>query len=195
MEQWGFRTPKTRTHPISHPTLISHMAWGRITAKPGMRSVQGREVTFVDGTSDSFDAIIAATGYVTTFPYLAPDKWPLQGTRPVLYNRIVHPTMPGLYFVGLFDVSGGSNIRMLDDQSEYVAEIAAGKVKLPDLETMRRAIDADHAFAAKQFPDSPRYGLELDPVRYRKLLAQEYARNRVNLPTQMRPELEKTEAA
>lgn len=195
MEQWGFRTPKTRTHPISHPTLISHMAWGRITAKPGIRSVQGREVTFVDGTSDRFDAIIAATGYVTTFPYLAQDKWPLQGTRPVLYNRVVHPTMPGLYFVGLFDVSGGSNIRMMDDQSEYVAEIASGKVRLPGPAAVQQAIAADHAFAAKQFPDSPRYGLELDPWRYRKLLAREYARNRVNLPMQMRPELEKTEAA
>ena len=26
MEQWGFRTPRTRTHPNSHPTLISHIA-------------------------------------------------------------------------------------------------------------------------------------------------------------------------
>jgi len=195
MEQWGFRTPKTRTHPISHPTLISHMAWGRITAKPGIRSVSGQVVTFVDGTSDTFDAIIAATGYVTTFPYLAQEQWPLRGPRPILYNRIVHPAVPGLYFVGLFDVSGGSNIRMMDDQAEYVAEIAAGKVKLPDAAAMQQAIADDHAFADKQFPGSPRYGLELDPWRYRKLLARDYARNRVNLPREMRPELEKTEAA
>lgn len=195
MEEWGFRTPKTRTHPISHPTLISQMAWGRITAKPGIRSVQGREVTFVDGTSDTFDAIIAATGYVTTFPYLAKEKWPLQGTRPVLYNRVAHPTMPGLYFVGLFDVSGGSNIRMMDDQSEYVAAIAAGRVRLPDAEDMRQAIAADHAFSEKEFPGSPRYGLELDPWRYRKLLAREYARNRVTPPPAQRPDLGKAEVA
>jgi hypothetical protein len=40
---------------------------------------------------------------------------------------------------------------------------------------MQKAIAADHAWAAKQFPDSPRYGLELDPHRYRKLLARAYA--------------------
>jgi dimethylaniline monooxygenase (N-oxide forming) len=84
---------------------------------------------------------------------------------------------------------------MMDDQAEYVAEIAAGKVRLPDAETMRQGIAADHEFAARQFPDSPRYGLELDPWRYRKLLAREYANNRVTLPPNMRPELEKTEAA
>jgi hypothetical protein len=52
-------------------------------------------------------------------------------------------------------------------------------VKLPDQESMMRAIEADHAWAAKQFPDSPRYGLKLDPRRYRSLLARDYARNGV----------------
>ncbi len=175
MEQWGFRTPRTRTHPISHPTLIAHIAWRRIAVKPGIRSISGREVQFVDGSADTFDSIIAATGYVTTFPYLSAEQVPLAGTRPVLYNRVVHPSVPGLYFVGLFDVSGGSNIRMMDDQSEYVAAIASGRIKLPDQEAMMRAIEADHVWAAKQFPDSPRYGLELDPYRYRRLLARAYA--------------------
>jgi cation diffusion facilitator CzcD-associated flavoprotein CzcO len=63
MEQWGFRTPTGRTHPISHPTLISHIAWRRISVKPGIRGVEGKPVDFVDGSSAEFDAIIAATGY------------------------------------------------------------------------------------------------------------------------------------
>ena len=179
MEQWGFRTPNTRTHPISHPTLISHIAWRRITVRPGIKSIAGRTITFVDGSTDTFHAIIAATGYVTTFPYLDPADIPLAGTRPVLYNRVVHSTIPGLFFVGLFDVSGGSNIRMMDDQSEYVAAIATGRVKLPDAAGMQKAIQADHDWSAKQFPDSPRYGLELDPHRYRRLLAREYKNSKV----------------
>jgi len=172
MEQWGFRTPNTRTHPISHPTLIAHIAWGRVVAKPGIASIVGQEVRFVDGTTETFDAIIAATGYVTQFPYLPPGTSPLSGTRLNLYNRVVHPSLPGVYFIGFFDVSGGSNIRMMDDQAEYIAGIASGAIKLPSREAMLAAIAGDHAWAAKQFPDSPRYGLELDPHRYRKKLAQ-----------------------
>ena len=195
MEQWGFRTPKTRTHPISHPTLIAHIAWRRIEVKPGIDRITGKEVRFVDGSTDTFDSIIAATGYLTKFPYLAPDQVPLKGTRPVLYNRVVHPDIPGLYFVGLFDASGGSNIRMMDDQSEYVTAIVTGRVKLPDRATMLKAIQADHDWAAKQFPDSPRYGLELDPFRYRKLLAREYASNGVKRTGAPAVVIERSEAA
>ena len=175
MEQWGFRTPKGRTHPISHPTLISHIAWQRIAVKPGMKAVSGTEVGFVDGSTETFDAVIAATGYRTTFPYLSPELSPLDGHRLRLYNRVAHPTAAGLFFIGFFDVSGGSNIRMMDDQAEYIAAAASGRLRLPDQANMQAAIAADFAWAEKQFPDSPRYGLELDPFRYRKLLARDYA--------------------
>ncbi len=178
MEQWGFRTPKTRTHPISHPTLISHIAWQRIAVKPGIAAIEGQTVRFVDGTAETVDAIIAATGYLTEFPFLPPGASPVSGTRLGLYNRVVHPAMPGLYFIGFFDVSGGSNIRMMDDQAEYIAAVATGAVKLPAAAAMQAAIAADHAWAARQFPDSPRYGLELDPRHYRRALARDYAANR-----------------
>jgi dimethylaniline monooxygenase (N-oxide forming) len=182
MEQWGFRTPKTRTHPISHPTLISHIAWKRIGVKPGISSIEGQEVRFVDGTAETFDAIIAATGYTTEFPFLPKGTSPVSGTRLDLYHRVVHPSLPGVYFIGFFDVSGGSNIRMMDDQAEYIAGIVSGVVKLPSKEDMLTSISDDHAWAKKQFPDSPRYGLELDPRRYRKRLAQEYRRSGIKRP-------------
>ncbi|MGI4955270.1 MAG: flavin-containing monooxygenase [Janthinobacterium lividum] len=179
MEQWGFRTPKGRTHPISHPTLISHIAWQRIGVKPGIEAVEGQQVRFVDGSAEPFDCIIAATGYRTTFPYLPAALSPLdgQGHRLRLYNRVAHPGLPGLFFIGFFDVSGGSNIRMMDDQAEYIAAAASGRLRLPDQAGMQAAIDADFAWAETQFPDRPRYGLELDPHRYRKLLARDYAAN------------------
>ena len=179
MEQWGFRTPKTRTHPISHPTLIAHIAWGRILVRPGIQTIAGHEVRFMDGSSETFDSIIAATGYLTEFPYLPAAARPASGTRMDLYNRVAHPSLPGLYFIGFFDVSGGSNIRMMDDQAEYITAIATGAVKLPDKEGMMAAVATEHAWSAKQFPGSPRYGLELDPRRYRRLLARDYRRNGV----------------
>jgi cation diffusion facilitator CzcD-associated flavoprotein CzcO len=182
MEQWGFRTPNTRTHPISHPTLISHMAWGRVVAKPGISKVDGQVVHFVDGSSETFDAIIACTGYTTTFPYLPEGTSPLNGTRLDLFHRIVHPKLPGVYFVGFFDASGGSNVRMMDDQSEYVAGVASGVVKLPSTDEMMKSIAEDHEFQKSQFPDSPRYGLELDPRRYRKRLANEYRKSGITRP-------------
>lgn len=101
------------------------------------------------------------------------------GTRLDLYNRIVHPSLPGVYFIGFFDATGGSNIRMMDDQAEYIAAIASGALTLPSKAAMEKAYSDDHDWQARQFPDSPRYGLELDPRRHRKALARDYARSGV----------------
>lgn len=173
MEQWGFRTPKSRTHPISHPTLISQIAWGRVTVKPGIASISEHEVTFSDGSQERFDAIIAATGYTTELPFLSGSLSPVNAetTHLNLYNRVAHPAVDKLYFIGFFDVTGGSNIRMMDDQAQYIAALATGTIKRPTKGEMHDAIDNARDWTAAQFPDSPRYGLELDPAHYRKLLA------------------------
>ena len=179
MEQWGFKTPKTRTHPISHPTLISQIAWGRVKVKPGIASVSGHDITFSDGSQERFDAIIAATGYNTVLPFLPGDLSPVEAatTHVNLYNRVAHPAVDKLYFIGFFDVTGGSNIRMMDDQARYIAALATGTIRRRTTAEMREAIETERAWTAAQFPDSPRYGLELDPARYRKLLATDFKRS------------------
>ena len=150
--------------------------------KPGVTSVSGKDVRFTDGTTEAFDSIIAATGYTTEIPFLPSDVSPVEsGTTHVnLYNRVAHPAIDGLYFIGFFDVTGGSNIRMMDDQADYITALVTGAVKRPSETNMRSAIATERAWTATQFPDSPRYGLELDPRRYRKLLAADYKRNRVS---------------
>jgi dimethylaniline monooxygenase (N-oxide forming) len=185
MEQWGFRTPKGRTHPISHPTLISMLAWDRVRAKPGISRVEGKTVHFADGSAEEVDTIIAATGYLTALPFLPEGTSPVRESHLDVYNRVYSPKLPNLYFIGFFDVTGGSNIRMMDDQAEYIAAIVAGEIKLPSAAEVEQAILADKAFQESMFPGTPRYALELDPLRYRKLLAQDYARSGVR---QRRPE-------
>ena len=171
MEQWGFRTPQTRTHPAGHHLLMGHFIWGRLRAKPGIAQVQGREVTFDDGSREEFDTMIAATGYLVELPFLPPQCSPMEGHWINLYQRVVHPQQAGLYFVGFFNVSGGGNIRMMDDQSRWVTDLVTGQARLPSAQAMREGILADRALVQERYPDSPRYGLELDPMDYRRSLA------------------------
>ena len=180
MENWGFRTPTGRTHPISHPTLISHIAWRRIAVKPGIAGVNGHSVVFSDGCEEHFDAIIAATGYTTTIPFLGDDLSPLSpgSAQLKLWQRVAHPAHDSLYFIGFFDVTGGSNIRMMEDQAAFITAMATGAVARPAEAEMNAAIATEQAWMAGQFPHSPRYGLELDPRRYRSMLARSYRRNR-----------------
>lgn len=176
MEQWGFVTPKTRTHPAGHHLLIGHFIWNRIKAKPGVASVQGRQVTFTDGSTQEFDAMIAATGYEVDLPFLDSAASPVRGAWLDLYRHVVPPGCRGLYFLGFFNVSGGGNIRMMDDQAGWVAALEAGAVVLPSPTEMARVIQKERALTMRLYPDSPRYALELDPARYRAALAADMRR-------------------
>ena len=176
MEQWGFVTPKTRTHPAGHHLLIGHFIWNRIKAKPGIKKITGNVVTFSDGSAKRFDTVIAATGYEVHLPFLGAELSPMKGRWLELYRQVVKPGVPGIYFVGFFNVSGGGNIRMMDDQCEWVAGLEAGNLVLPSLPAMNQAILKEREAITRLYPDSPRYALELDPRVYRASLAGEMRR-------------------
>jgi hypothetical protein len=84
---------------------------------------------------------------------------------------VVHPQQPGLFFMGFFNVSGGGNIRMMDDQAQWVARLVNGLCGLPTVADMNHAIDQERHTIQQLYPNSPRYGLELDPMDYRRQLA------------------------
>jgi len=176
MEQWGFTTPTTRTHPAGHHLLMAQFIWGRVRARPGIAAVSGQDIRFVDGMSARYDTIIAATGYDVDLPFLSPELSPVRGHWLDLYRRVVRPGVPGLFFVGFFNVTGGGNIRMMDDQAEWVAALVTGRAGLPDEAAMSADIRQERARIQALYPDSPRYGLELDPREYRASLAQERRR-------------------
>ena len=176
MEQWGFVTPKTRTHPAGHHLLIGHFIWNRISAKPGIEKISGDTVHFVDGSSNRFDTLIAATGYEVHLPFLSEALSPMRGRWLELFHQVVKPEVPGLYFLGFFNVSGGGNIRMMDDQAQWVAALEMGEVGLPSPQAMKRSILKERETVTRLYPDSPRYALELDPRGYRAALAGEMRR-------------------
>ena len=176
MEQWGFVTPTTRTHPAGHHLLIGHFIWNRIKAKPGIKKITGDVVTFSDGSAKRFDTVIAATGYEVHLPFLSAELSPMKGRWLELFRQVVKPGVPGIYFVGFFNVSGGGNIRMMDDQCEWVAGLEAGNLVLPSVPAMNQAILKEREAITRLYPDSPRYALELDPRVYRASLAGEMRR-------------------
>lgn len=171
MEQWGLRTPSKRTHPASTATYMAHVAYQAITVKPGVAGVAGQAVTFTDGSVAEVDTVIAATGYHIDLPFLSGDLAPVTDRRLEAFRRIFHPRWPGLFFIGFFNVSGGANIAMMDVQSELLMAVMDGRVSLPSSAAMRADIAAEHRWMAGRYPSAARYGLELDPYRYRRQVA------------------------
>ncbi|QIN77477.1 SidA/IucD/PvdA family monooxygenase [Rubrobacter marinus] len=182
VEDWGFVRPKKRTHPASHPTIMGHIAWRRIAVKTaGADDADGNEVHFSDGTVERFDTVIAATGYEIDLPFLSEEMVPVTGRRLDLYKRVAAPGWPGLYFVGFHNVSGGANIRIMDVQADLVAALAKGDVGLPDRSEMIADIERERRRIERRYPDSPRYGLELDPPVYTRDVEEELHPHRSRL--------------
>ncbi|MFF1552962.1 flavin-containing monooxygenase [Rhodococcus erythropolis] len=176
METWGIETPKGRTHPISQATLIQHIAYNRVTVRPGVVSTSGKTVTFSDGSTEEFDAIIAATGYTLSFPFLSESIVSVDGSGSLnLYGRAVAPRWPGLYFAGYFNTNGLSNPRMMEYQARWIAKIESGQVLVPSVEDMLIEVAELKRWLAKRYPAGPRYAFELEPKPYLEFIKTEEA--------------------
>ena len=86
------------------------VAEGRITVRPWLTSVDGRTVSFADGSSDEFDGILFGTGFELDLPFLSDEIRTIVDLDTVHLDAdryTFHPDLPGLAFVGMWDQSGG----------------------------------------------------------------------------------------
>jgi dimethylaniline monooxygenase (N-oxide forming) len=118
---------------------LAQVSEGAITCRPAIAAVKGSEVSFVDGSADNFDAIICATGYNVDIPYLDRDLRSAVGPGCVLYQRTLHPDLPGLGVIGQF-LAQGPYFPLLELQARWIVATWTGQVLVPDEAKMRATI-------------------------------------------------------
>jgi hypothetical protein len=112
---------------------------GSIVCRPAIASIAGNNVTFTDGSTGSFEAIICATGYDLDIPYLDPDLRDVLGASLALYQRTLHPDLPDFGVIGQF-LAQGPYFPLLELQARWIVAAWAGDVTLPDDTQMRATI-------------------------------------------------------
>ena len=90
---------------------------------------------------------------------------PVRNNGVDLYNRIVPPDWPGLYFMGLFNLNGAAN-QAYDRQAPWIVAIESGEAELPSPDDMRLAIRRKTEWVRRHYPDTPRHTMEEEPVPY-----------------------------
>jgi dimethylaniline monooxygenase (N-oxide forming) len=145
---------------------------GSVVCRPAIASVQGRTVTFTDGSTETVSAIICATGYDVDIPYLSEDISRVLGPDLALYQRTFHPDLRGFGVIGQF-LAQGPYFPLLELQARWIAAVWSGEVPLPDDALMRRAIaqprpplDAHNALALTL---SEELGVAPEPLDWREL--------------------------
>jgi hypothetical protein len=161
MTDYGIRLPDKKSHPISNQFFLSHVKYGRIVLKGGIKQIENRTIWFDDGSSEAFDTLIAATGYSVEFPFLDPSLLGNQDTLLPLYKRVVPPELPGLYFVGYFNLDWASN-PVYEQQAIWVRDIERGSCDLPSSKEMWEEVEERRRTIETNFHNAPRMNLEIE---------------------------------
>ena len=190
MERLGFRTRRGRAHTMSNATIVQHIAYRRVEVKHEIVSIEGRRVSFSDGTSEEFDTLIAATGYKIEIPFLSEEILSVRDNVVELYHRMIHPDWPGLYFIGLMNVNGSAN-QAYERQAPFLVAVERGEAVLPPAAEMRDAIARKKSWVMRFYPGTLRHTIEEEPGPYfRELSASLRAgRRRARGGNVSRPEL------
>jgi Flavin-binding monooxygenase-like len=135
-------------------SFLPFVAEGRIIAKPWISEVRGRNVRFTDGTSLDVDALIFGTGFALDLPYLADElaqPLALDQEHIDLYAHTLHPDLPDLAFLGLYDIVGPA-YPVLELQARWITYLWSGQRPMPTDGEMRDGIEAYRA--ARHLPQS-----------------------------------------
>jgi hypothetical protein len=174
----GLPTPDHRllhAHPTVSAELYDRVGHGDITMKPGIERLAGDLIEFEDGSDVHADVLVLATGYRVTFPFLAPEVFDPAHNRMPLYQRVVAPDRPGLYFIG-FIQTVGAGIPLCEYQSQWIGDVLTGQAELPSPAEMHDWIAKDQTAMAKRYLRSERHTMQVDYWRYIRAMKQARAR-------------------
>jgi len=169
-DQTRFGVPRPKhaiwqEHATLSQELLPYVGHGWIRIKPNVKELRGGTIAFDDDSVEPVDAIIYATGYRTSFPFLNPELFAARDRETDLYRRMLAPNLPGLYMVGLVQPIGPS-IPLVEIQARWLAGVLSGAMALPDEAAMREEIARHRRARDKRYVGSARYTLEVDFREY-----------------------------
>jgi NADPH-dependent 2,4-dienoyl-CoA reductase/sulfur reductase-like enzyme len=150
------------------PRLVAH---GDLVVKPEIAGYEEKRVLFTDGSAETVDTVVFATGYQPVIPFLNEGLLFARDGRPRLLFNVVHPEHEGLFAAGLCQANG-SMWRLADYQGQLIANLIVAGKHAPERARRLRAMLAARAQSAgtRTFVASDRHRLEVNYYDYRRLM-------------------------
>lgn len=161
----------TKAHPTLNSELLYKIRHGKVSPKRAIETIDGTQVIFKDGKTESFDTIVAATGYKIALPFFDKDFICYEDSETIeLYLKMFHPEHDNLIFIGLVQPQGAI-WPLSDAQSQLLAKYIKGQWKLPP--NIKELARKEAEFTAKEFKKSSRHAVEVHYYPYLKSLKKE----------------------
>ena len=159
-------------HPTISGRILDRLAHGAITPKPNIARFEGDRVHFTDGSSVHADLVVYCTGYKISFPFFAEEFVSAKDNRLPLYKFVFHPSVAGLYFLGLVQPLGAI-MPIAERQSALIARHLTGAYAPPSRSAMERDIEKKLAAMHKRYVASKRHTIQVDYDDYMHELSKE----------------------
>jgi dimethylaniline monooxygenase (N-oxide forming) len=185
MTNYGLPEPDHKmleAHPTVSSDLLPRLGHGDIAVKPNIDRFEGSEVVFADGSREEIDLVIYCTGYKISFPFFRDELVSAPDNRIPLYRRVVHPDLPGLYFIGLIQPLGAI-MPLAEAQSQWVADVLEGRAKLPSPAKMREIVAREDQRMGQRYIASKRHTVQVDFHPYLRTIQRERRRGRLAVLT------------
>ena len=170
-EQIGLPRPDHKlfqTHPVINSLLPYYVRQGDVAPKAQIARLEGSQVHFVDGSSETIDVIVYATGYDLVFPFIDSRWLNWREGRPRLYKHVFHPEFDNLFVAGMIQPDSGI-FGLVHWQTKLVALfLSAVRKNSPAAErfrSLKRHVDEDLSGGIR-FDGSPRHTLEVEHWSY-----------------------------
>jgi len=185
---YGLPDPDYRmyeAHPVINSLVLHHLGQGDITPRGALRAIDGRSVTFADGTSAEYDMLLLATGYQPAFPFIDARllNWEA-GPAPRLFLNSFHPEHDTLFLMGMLEAAGlgweGRN-RQAELVALYIHQLAAGAASARALQTRKRQVDGPEVRGGYRYLPLDRMAYYVHKESYLRTLQREIGRLRADL--------------
>ncbi|KAM6415107.1 flavin-containing monooxygenase 5-like [Rhynochetos jubatus] len=158
-------------HPTINDDLPNRIISGRVRVKPNIQEFTETSAIFEDGTRENIDAVVFATGYSFSFPFL-------EGCVKVVENQIplykfmfpVDLEKPTLAFIGLIQPLGAI-MPISELQCRWATRVFKGLHDLPPSADMLADIEQSREKMAKRYVKSQRHTIQVDYIPYMDELA------------------------
>jgi dimethylaniline monooxygenase (N-oxide forming) len=164
VERYGLPKPDHRlleSHPTLSADFLGRVAQREVIWKPGIASLAGNSVRFLDGSVEPVDVIVWCTGYKVSFPFFDPGFISAPDNELPLYRRVFKPGVENLFFIALLQPLGAT-MPLAEAQGRWVASYLRGEYRLPTREVMEADIRHEHEQRRRRYVASKRHTMEVD---------------------------------
>jgi len=176
LTRYGLQAPDHKvmqSHPIMNSQILHYLGHGDLTAKVDVEAFTETGARFKDGSTETFDMVLFATGYDYRTPFLDEGLFEWKQGRPQLYLNIFHRRLKGLAVVGYIEFASAGYQRF-DEMAQMVAmdavleQAGAGQGAWARMKAEHRP----DLRGASTYVDSPRHANYVDVTVYRRVLSE-----------------------